>query len=74
MSGDVTVVPAPGEAAATARLLLELAGDVPEIVRTARGGTEFLVPASLAEAYEKSVAGDPEPAPKRSTRRTRGKE
>jgi len=68
VSGRVTVVPAQGALAETARALLELAGDTPEIVRTTRGGTEFTVPAPLAELYHRAVTGTPETAPKRRAR------
>jgi len=68
VSGHVTVVPPPGALAETARALLELAGDTPEIVRTTRGGTEFTVPAALAELYHQAVTGTPGTAPKRRAR------
>jgi hypothetical protein len=46
----VTVVPAPGALAETARALLDAADD-PSQVRTANAGNEFLVPAHVAERY-----------------------
>lgn len=44
------VVPATGQLKEIARELLTLAGD-PSLVRTAGNGTEFLVPAWVADAY-----------------------
>lgn len=46
----VTVVPARGELGNVARALLDLADD-PKHVRTAGGGTEFLVHPLVAEKY-----------------------
>lgn len=68
MTDDVLIVPAPGTLADTARVLLDLAGDTPEIVRTVRGGTEFLVPSVLAELYEQSVSGSAGAQTKRRSR------
>lgn len=62
--GWVVVIPAPGQVAETARALLAIAPD-PAEVRTQRGGTEFLVPADVAEQFNT-------PAPTR--RRSRKKE
>lgn len=67
---EVVIVPPEGERAATARALLDLAGDTPEIVRTARGGSEFVVPSVLADLYHDSQN---EPAQDRSKRRTRAR-
>lgn len=60
------VIPAPGELSATARRLLELA-DSPQDVRTTGNGTEFLVPATLADAYN-GKSDVPAPQPKRRGR------
>lgn len=46
-----TIIPAPGELKETAQRLIQLAGDVPEIVRTVHGGTAFEVPDELADAF-----------------------
>lgn len=46
----VTVIPAPGQVAAVARALLDLAPD-PADVRTQSNGNEFLIPQDLADAY-----------------------
>lgn len=73
MSDDVTIVPPDGERAATARLLLGLAGDTPEIVRTARGGSEFTVPAVLADLYHEAL-GASVPGQPKQRRRARTKE
>ncbi|MEU7010370.1 hypothetical protein [Streptomyces sp. NPDC046332] len=51
------VIPAEGAVKDTAKALLALADD-PSHVRTTSGGTEFLVPAYLADKYTK-------PAPRR---------
>lgn len=70
---DVLVVPPEGQLSATARLLLDLAGDTPEIVRTTGSGTTFLVPEALAELYHQTVA-TPAAAPdtsRRGRRRTK---
>lgn len=61
--GWVTIVPAPGETAGTARALLALAGDPRDVV-SQRGGTEFLVPPEIADVYLK-------PAPPRRARKTK---
>lgn len=46
----VTVIPAEGELAQTARELIDLAGD-PVLVRTDGNGNEFRVPASIAQVW-----------------------
>lgn len=51
------VVPPPGELKETARLLLRLAGDVPEIVRTVSAGNAFDVPDELADLYHEALNG-----------------
>ena len=58
------VTPAPGELAATARLLLQLA-DHPQDVRTTGNGTSFDVPDDLADLYIETVS-----APKRRRKPT----
>lgn len=63
--GWVSVFAAPGESAATARKLIELAG--PSRVR-AQGPNEFLVPADVADAYLEALR----PAPKRSRSKKEG--
>lgn len=56
MTGEwVSVIPAPGKVAETARTLLGLAAH-PGEVRTAKGGREFLVPSDLADAYAATTA------------------
>lgn len=67
---DVLVVPPEGRLAETARLLIRLAGDTPEIVRTTGSGTVFLVPEPLAELYHKAVT-NPGPVPEIPNRRPR---
>lgn len=52
----VTVIPAPGELSATARELLELAGD-PRWVRTIGNGTEFLVHPDVAAGFSARRSG-----------------
>lgn len=55
MSEDTAVVvPEPGQGAATARALLDLADHVHD-VRTINGGNAFVVPAAVAEAYMETV-------------------
>lgn len=56
--GWLTVVPAAGQLKETARELLTLAGD-PSLVRTAGNGTEFLVPAWVADAYTTPLPAAP---------------
>lgn len=51
------VVPPPGELKATAQLLLQLAGDVPEIVLTVSAGNAFDVPDELADLYHQTLNG-----------------
>lgn len=58
--GWVSVFAKPGESAATAQRLIELAG--PSRVR-AQGHNEFLVPAEVADAYLEAMRPTP---PKRS--------
>lgn len=50
----VSVVPGPGEIKDVARALLALADD-PADVRTQRNGSEFLVPADVADRYNAPV-------------------
>lgn len=64
----VTVIPEPGRLKETAQALLLLAS--PQDVRTDGNGTEFLVPASVADAYHGHTA-DPTPRPKRRARATK---
>lgn len=71
MSDDAVIVPPEGRLKETAQLLLSLAGDVPEIVRTTSSGTVFLVPVELADAYTQAVAAAPD-LPKRRGRKPRG--
>lgn len=54
------IVPGRGDLAQVAKSLLDLAGD-PSLVKTTHGGTQFLVPAHVAEAFTA-------PAPKRKPR------
>lgn len=64
------IVPPPGQLKETARILLKLAGDVPEIVRTVSAGNAFDVPDELADAYHAAITTDgPRSAVKRATRR-----
>lgn len=72
MSNDdvSTVVPAPGEAPATARALLALA-DHPHDVRTVNGGAAFEVPTAVAEAYIEQTSP---PRGKRARKTTDSKE
>lgn len=51
------IIPLPGDLKNTAKLLLLLAGDVPEIVRTTQAGNAFDVPDELADAYHAAVTG-----------------
>lgn len=67
---DVLIMPPEGGLKETARLLLTLAGDVPEVVRTTNAGNAFLVPAALADAYHAAVSASA-PAPARRTARTK---
>jgi hypothetical protein len=69
MTGDgwSVVIPAKGEAAATARALLALASH-PSQVRSQRGGAEFLVPDALAALY-----GAPAPVEEPKPRAPRGR-
>lgn len=62
----VTIVPAPGEVAETARTLLALATD-PRQIRTVNGGAEFSVSPALADTYTA-------PAPKRRARKKTAEE
>jgi hypothetical protein len=64
----VSVIPASGELKETARELLTLAGD-PSLVRTDGNGTEFLVPAWVADAYT-----TPSPAPRKRAARPKPSE
>lgn len=52
------VVPPPDSLKETARILLGLAGDVPETVRTVSAGNVFEVPDELADAYHAAVTAD----------------
>lgn len=63
------IVPPPGELKETARLLLRLAGDVPEIVRTVSAGNAFDVPDALADLYHETLNG-PRSGSASSKRRT----
>lgn len=65
---ETVIVPPPGDRSRTARVLLGLAGDTPEIVRTARGGSEFIVPSALADLYHEAQVGVPADQPKRRAR------
>lgn len=65
----VHVVPAPGELSATARELLDLAGD-PMWVRTVGNGTEFLVHPDVAAAFA-ARRGGAEKTPRRRGRAPR---
>ena len=65
---DWTLIsPAPEYVKETASTLLALA-ESPRDVRTARGGTEFLIPPYLAEIYLRPT---PEPAAPKPRRRTK---
>lgn len=65
MTDTAIVIPAPGTLPDTARLLLKLA-DHPHQVRTISNGTQFEVPAALAEAYHRALDGEPHPPPQNS--------
>lgn len=65
---DVLIIPPDGGLKDTARLLLSLAGDVPEIVRTTNAGNAFVVPSGLADAYHAALEGTAATT-KRATRR-----
>lgn len=65
------IYPAPGDLKNTAQLLLLLAGDVPEIVRTVSAGNAFEVPDELADEYHRRIAADDKPTPKRRARSSR---
>ena len=67
------IIPPPGGLKDTARLLLALAGDVPEIVRTVSAGNAFEVPDALADAYTEAVSR-PAAAPSRRGRKPRTNE
>lgn len=67
------VVPPPGELKETARLLLTLAGDVPEIVRTVSAGNAFDVPDELADLYHETVNGPRSGSPSSRRRPARSK-
>lgn len=58
MNDYETVIPQPGAIAETARQLLAVA-DTPSQVLTHRGGTEFSVPAHVAQRYRESLAPKP---------------
>ena len=71
----VTVVPAEGELARTARELIDLAGD-PALVRTDGNGNEFRVPASIVGEWHKirrSEVTEPAPAPQPKPVQRRGR-
>lgn len=69
---DVLIVPPDGGLKDTARLLLSLAGDVPEIVRTTNAGNAFVVPPELADAYHAALEGAaPAPIKRGARRRTK---
>lgn len=53
------IVPVPGDLKNTAKLLLLLAGDVPEIVRTVSAGNAFEVPDELADLYHEKINSAP---------------
>jgi hypothetical protein len=63
--GWVPIIPGRGETRDVAVLLLALADD-PAHVRTARSGSEFLVMPYVAARFTQP---DPEPAPRRRTRK-----
>lgn len=65
MDDWTTVIPAPGDAPATARALLTLARD-PGDVRTANAGNEFRVPPYLADLYNAPAEA---PKPRRRARK-----
>ena len=65
------IIPPDGELVSTAKVLLQLAGDVPEIVRTVSAGNEFEVPDELADAYHDAVTSTSSTTSKR--RPARGK-
>lgn len=58
MNDYETVIPDRAEIAATARALLAVA-DHPVQVLTHKGGTEFSVPAHVAQRYRESLAPKP---------------
>lgn len=66
----VPVLPARGGAGDAARALLDIAGD-PSLVRTDGNGTEFLVPAWVAERF---TAGAPASEPPVRRRRAKKNE
>ena len=67
LSDWVSVVPGKDNVKATARALLDLAGD-PRDVRTLGNGDEFLVPPSLAAAFDAVSAPAPAAKPPRKPR------
>lgn len=62
MTDTAIVIPAPGTLPDTARLLLELADHLHQ-VRTVSNGTQFEVPATLADAYNARMHGSQQDKP-----------